>query len=217
MNSFIDDGGPIKGETVKKCMPFLDAMTLGYTIPLWSDVAYKTTEDNVELSWRDSIFDNSSLFDNHAGEQIEGSPFYDVSCFGKNPMKFKNPWIIKTEPGISCLFTAPLNQVQDLFHILTGVVDTDEYFNEINFPFIWLKSNTSGILKQGMPLVQVIPFKRDVEKDYEVNVLSEDDKMRNNKVKKILGTQIYDGYKNYFRYKKNDREETENKCPFGSS
>ena len=45
---------------------------------------------------------------------------------------------------------------------LSGVVDTDEYFNTVNFPCIFpgLDVGHHIELKEGTPMIQVIPFKR---------------------------------------------------------
>ena len=43
---------------------------------------------------------------------------------------------------------------------LSGVVDTDKYISEVNFPAVWLTDNADVTLTPGTPLVQVIPFKR---------------------------------------------------------
>lgn len=50
--------------------------------------------------------------------------------------KIKNPWTIITPPGYSCLFVSPLNNSDDRFTILPGIVDTDKYTLEVNFPFV---------------------------------------------------------------------------------
>ena len=207
MESFLPSDTAMKGETVKKCMPFLDAMTAGYIIPLWSDVAYKATDDNLNLSWRDSIFGNGneSLFDNHGGNQIKGAPIADQTPFGMQPMKFKNPWVIETDPGVSCLFTSPINHFQDLFHLMTGMVDTDTYFNNVNFPFLWMKPNCAGTLKKGMPLVQVVPIRRTgTGNGLTVREADEDDDLRRERVNRQLGTHLYDGYRTEYRHKRGE-------------
>ena len=75
-------------------------------------------------------------------------------------MKFHNPWTIRTPPGWSCLFTAPLNHTNDVVQILAGVVDTDRYQAPVNFPFVTIAGDGTHVLEKGTPLVQVIPFQR---------------------------------------------------------
>jgi hypothetical protein len=54
-----------------------------------------------------------------------------------------------------------MNRAEERFKIIEGVVDTDNYINTVNFPFILLKRDEQFIIKKGEPMVQVIPFKRE--------------------------------------------------------
>jgi hypothetical protein len=75
-----------------------------------------------------------------------------------------NRWIIKTPPGYSCLFIPPLNNRDDRFEIISGIVDTDTFTLPINFPFIVNGDkypSLESLIKRGTPYVQVIPFKRE--------------------------------------------------------
>jgi hypothetical protein len=59
---------------------------------------------------------------------------------------------------------SPLNNFDDRFSIISGIVDTDTFPNEINFPIV-INGDKYPILettiKKGTPYVQIIPFKRD--------------------------------------------------------
>ena len=114
--------------------------------------------------------------DTHHPNQLRGSPFIEKN--NNCPfLKIKNPWIIKTPPGYSCLFTPPLNNQDDRFSIISGIVDTDTYPLQINFPFTIngdkYKTLTT-VLKKGTPFVQVIPFKRD---NWKMSIKSFDEKI----------------------------------------
>jgi hypothetical protein len=141
------------GLTVKRCMPFLDAMTLGYILPIGATVRLQISEQGrkVDAGWE---FDRV-MVSNHGSYQIAGHPLAD-----RPPMKFHNYWTIKTPPGWSCLFVAPLNRPYLPVEILAGVVDTDTYASLINFPFVATGCDGVHIVEKGTPLVQVIPFKR---------------------------------------------------------
>lgn len=191
-------------ETVKRCVPFLDVLSTGYIIPLWSDIAVKSAEDTFTMSWNNSIFsDGHSMVDKHMSEQISTTPIVDLSPFGNQPMKFVNPWVINTEPGWSCLFVSPLNHFEDRFQLISGLVDTDTYYNNINFPFIWMKQNFKGFLERGTPLVQVIPIKRDeYMSKVEIQTMTEENQLEKKKVLNTLATRIYGGYLKFFRQNK---------------
>ena len=96
------------------------------------------------------------LTDRHSKEQVGPEfPFPD-----KHLVKFLNQFVIKTPPGYSCLFTAPINHLETRFVTLGAIVETDLYDSEIHFPTCWLATNYDDMLKAGTPIIQCIPFKR---------------------------------------------------------
>jgi len=94
----------------------------------------------------------------HPVDQLGDMPFSPE--FSKYAYKWDNPYTIKTPPGYSVMFSHPVNMPYLPFYTLSGVVDTDNYFQPVLFPFI-AKNNFNGVLPAGTPIVQVIPFKRD--------------------------------------------------------
>lgn len=172
----------LKNKTVKGCMPFLDTLTSGYLLKVPQDLHIT---HNVDIKnekgekFKDSLqtyamhdysqylsarFMNlNSSVDVHPIQQIKGSPLVNKN---KNLPFYKilNPWKIKTPKGYSCLFVPPLNNADDRFSIMPGIVDTDTFTNEINFPII-INGDKYPILEttieKGTPYVQIIPFKRD--------------------------------------------------------
>jgi hypothetical protein len=141
----------------KKCLPMLDAMSIGFTISLAIDQHIRTNNDCsiIEPGPTSTVFDKAVEF--HSLEQVGGT----TSPFGKSkPIKFINPWVIKTPPGWSTLFIPPINSFEDRFICLSGLVDTDCYPKQVNFPAKWLKPNFDDVLLAGTPLVTAIPIKR---------------------------------------------------------
>jgi hypothetical protein len=172
----------LENKTIKGCIPFLDTLTSGYLLKMPQDFHVKHNVDNKNEKgeiFKDSfqtfgLHDQQQLLhakyvnlnsgiDNHSLKQVEGSPFIEKN---KNLPFYKiiNPWKIKTPKGYSCLFTSPLNNSDDRFSIISGIVDTDTFPNEINFPIV-INGDKYPILettiKRGTPYVQIIPFKRD--------------------------------------------------------
>jgi hypothetical protein len=168
--------------TIKGCMPFLDTLTSGYLLKIPQDLSIRHNVDNKNQkgeSFKDSfqtfgLHDMSKFLieksinlnsgaDVHSLKQVEGSPFIEKN---KNLPFYKilNPWKIKTPKGYSCLFIPPMNNSDDRFSIIPGIVDTDKHPIEINFPII-INGDKYTILettiKKGTPYVQIIPFKRD--------------------------------------------------------
>jgi hypothetical protein len=142
------------GLTIKRCMPFLDAMTTGYILPAAATIRLEISDSGkkVNAGWE---FDKV-MVSNHGSYQIAGHP-----CGDRPPMKVHNYWTIRTPPGWSCLFMQPLNRHGLPVEIIAGVVDTDTYASLINFPFIATAADGLHVIERGTPLVQVIPFRRD--------------------------------------------------------
>jgi Family of unknown function (DUF6065) len=142
------------GLTVKRCVPFLDALVAGWILPLAATVRLEIADDgeSVTAGWE---FDRE-MVSSHNPSQAAGSPFEPRPL-----MKFHNPWAIRTPPGWSCLFVAPLNRPDDIVEILSGIVDTDRYVAPVNLPFVALAKDGVHTLRKGRPLAQVIPFSRE--------------------------------------------------------
>ena len=142
------------GMTIKKCLPFLDAMTFGWIIPLAATVRMEICDGGATANcgWD---FDREMVSNHNAG-QVTGNPREP-----RPPTKFHNYWTIITPPGWSCLFVPPLNRPHTLFETVSGVVDTDTYQGTIHFPFFPTAPEGLHVIPKGTPLVQVIPFRRD--------------------------------------------------------
>lgn len=148
-------------DTVKRCPPFIDAMTCGFLIPLLCDVRI----ENGEFSWDNDLppatsvgFARSPIGVHDAG-QVTGTPLFDPDRF---LIKFHNLWTIEAPEGYALLFTHPVNRFDLPFTTLTGLVDCDRYHDAwINFPAHWHDSAFSGVLPKGTPIAQCFPVKRE--------------------------------------------------------
>jgi hypothetical protein len=142
------------GLTVKRCMPFIDAMTTGFILPLAATVRLEIRDGGatVTAGWD---FDRT-MVSNHGTHQVTGHP-----ATPSPPCKFHNYWTIRTPPGWSCLFLPALNRPDPIFEPAAGVVDTDTYVAPIHFPFFVHAADGLYELEKGTPIVQVIPFRRE--------------------------------------------------------
>ena len=183
--------------TAKRCVPFMEAITAGYTIPLWSDLFVVAKDGEISLTFPNNLPLRQSL-GHHGYQQLEDHPASHMS-YGKDLMKFMNPWIIETPPGVSCLFTTPMNHFETRFKLVDGIVDTDTYYNQINFPFVWTGGDGEFFIKKGTPLVQVFPFVRYNFNTHQVKTI---DSKKQNKTASILGTVLKHGYRKYFWHKR---------------
>ena len=179
----------LKAMTVKMCLPFLDTLTSGYLLRIPQDFILRHNYTN-EHGLKDTSFIGSYELDHiknlsypnlnckEVPQRHHPIQLQDSSLVKKNKNLFfnkvLNPWIIITPPGYSCLFVPPLNNCDDRFEILAGIVDTDKYHRHINFPFV-VNGDKYDILETkilcGTPYVQVIPFKRE---DWNMKIVEED-------------------------------------------
>jgi hypothetical protein len=137
--------------TIKRCPPFLEALGAGYIIPLADDIQFTTdAKGNLSFACRNDIVHT------HDPGQYKGTPFGNRVI-----VKFINMWIIRTPPGYSTLLVQPMNRFHIPFVMLSGVVETDNWYLEIHFPAICqLPPNSQYVMKKGTPLMQAIPFAR---------------------------------------------------------
>lgn len=159
--SYLDKNRPyvIEGtpnSTIKKCIPFFDSMTAGYILRTHTDIYVSFDQNGSNFS---SLNNKSAqnVIGFHSNLQAETYPDSNMMPYPK----FINPWAIKTSKGYSTLFIPPMNNPNKIFNIFPGIVDTDSYYNSVNFPFILNDPTFEGIIPAGTPICQVIPFKRD--------------------------------------------------------
>jgi hypothetical protein len=174
--------------TIKRCMPVFDAIASGYIIYTYVDIYVSKRDGEPHYQWS-----NSKPLDFHPISQAPTHP-YRNGLEGGYP-KWKNPWGIKTPKGYSCLFTQPMHR-ESPFKILDGIVDTDTYTAQVNFPFVLNDPNFEGFIPAGTPMAQVIPFKRESWK-MEFGGEEELKKIKEDITYKF--SSFFDGYKNKFR------------------
>lgn len=189
-----DDNGTKSRQTVKRCVPFLDALTQGYILYLQADIGVQIKE-NGEFVLYDRDGKNVNPVDFHNKAQIPYTPYDDKYPFSETTMKWLSPWHIKTPPGWSCLFTSPLNHFEPRFKMIDGIVDTDSDPLDINFPFVWtVLEKGEYIIEKGTPMVQVIPFKRETI-EMEVTTMTEEE-LKNQYLQNMKWSLTF---KNYYR------------------
>ncbi len=148
--------------TLKKCPPFIDAMTSGFLLPLVCDLRVEGGTFSWDFSPPSGAITSytRSPIDFHDNVQVVGTPYFADDRF---IIKFNNFWTIESPPGYSLLITHPINRTDLPFTTLTGLIDTDLYRdNFINFPAWWRDENFEGVLAKGTPIAQCIPVKRDL-------------------------------------------------------
>jgi len=166
-------------------------------------VSYKEKKDLgicFTMSEFDLNGDEGILMDGHAWNQVGDLCDLKKFKFGQVLQKLINPWIIKTSKGYSIQIKNPSNNWSNEITLIEAVVDSDTYYNNINFPFVWTgKEIGEFVIPRGTPIVHIIPFKR---KKYKMKV-----QLQNHnqliKTNNMLKTKFYDSYKSLFWHKRN--------------
>lgn len=198
MPKTVASGGKVQPPqvTIRSCVPFLDTLRTGYTIPMWCDLAIGLdADDNAMLEWRPNrdpeAVAEERRWDGFTNPQTGTGMPGTENVENPNSFLLINPWQIKTPEGYSCLLMPVLNANLPL-QFSAGIVNTDSYHNKINFPF-FIKEKWRGVVKKGTPLIHIIPFKRD-EWEHDVKVMTEDDEEDMNKVRSDIELQFDSGY-----------------------
>ena len=148
------DLNPYPNVTAKKCFPLLDGITAGYIVTLWADLLVKDVDGFSGIKWTTEM----PVAEAWSPEQ---SKDYEIPEGFTFPVyKYFHGWIPKTPPGYSCLIIHPVGYQNLPFRTLTGIIDTDTLRTNANSPFV-IKKGFQGIIEQGTPMFQIIPFKRD--------------------------------------------------------
>ena len=178
--------------TVKRCVPFLDALTTGYMIYMPCDVEIKKIDGVTHAIWNvnEQIMDKDNI-SRHAGLPVPEGHSNEI-------WRVSAPSVIATPKGHSILITHPFNRFDLPFTVLSGVIDSDKLQGPMSIN-IHLKYNFEGIIEKNTPLAQVFPFAR-IEWEHEVLPVNQELILKNDW--KINST-LQRAYQKLFWQKKN--------------
>lgn len=141
---------------MKNCIPVLDSFISGYIQETWVDIHIDVDEDgdvdyNVSSKSCPPIMNHRDSIDMPVGDLYYNFEFI-----------WNQMWVPKLPDGYSYLFTSPINRPDLPFTTATAIVDGDKmnYSHGGNVPF-YIKKGFTGIIPQGTPMYQIIPFKRE--------------------------------------------------------
>jgi len=138
--------------SIKICSPTFDAYVSGDYFVMPEDVLVKIDDKGIpRLSWES----NELIMLRLPEIEYPIPPGYHTISFS-----FRMMFGIRTSPGTSCLITHPLNQYELPYLVPSAIVDTDKKMAPLDIRFV-LKRGFEGLIKQGTPLFQVIPFTRE--------------------------------------------------------
>lgn len=183
--------------TVKKCLPIFDTITAGYVIVAPVDIYLDATDPEklvYQIPATMSQF-KAEIFAYHDRRQYSHMPL-DENVYHKDLLRIMPFWVVGTSPGYSALFTNPFYRDSSPITALSGIIDTDGYPSDGHLSFT-VEKDFKGVIKQGTPLVQIIPFKREDWKMEIVDAEESEKFLRKNRMR--LRSTFNNGYKNKFR------------------
>jgi hypothetical protein len=141
--------------TFKLCSPFMDTFTTGYVVTLPFDLLVEQIEGAPYITWRgtkDLLRLRPHDIHDHLPSPHGYYPYhFSIIC----PFSFSVP------DEYSVLFTHPINRIDLPFLTMTGVLDGGYVLAPGgNLPF-FIREGFEGIIEQGTPFAQLIPFKRE--------------------------------------------------------
>jgi hypothetical protein len=156
----------IPNTSLKNCTPFLDAISTGYTIYFPFDVQFRKIDESIHANHRLwNVGELNKTISTHSIDQVKSLP--PLNSINENPLvfKFSSGYRVKTPKGYSTFFTHPINRYELPFITYSGVVDSDKYLSQVNFPFQinynFKDENDILIIEKGTPMVNIFPFKRE--------------------------------------------------------
>lgn len=186
--------------TVKRCMPIFDAMTAGYIITSPCDIFLDAT-DPEKLTWSlplDLKKWEKDMFSFHSPEQYQNYPI-DPSEYHKQLLRIMPFWAVGTDSGYSTLFMNPHHADNSPLWAFSGLVDTDKFISDGHLSFL-VKKGFKGVIKQGTPLIQLFPVRRE---SWESEIADPiDSKKIFRRQRAELRSVFSGGYKSKFRSKK---------------
>lgn len=144
---------PRRQPTLKKCVPYFDALTFGYIQELWCDVQIFVREDGaVSYEWAAGP-QPLEIRDNNESLLPIPSDYVGVQ------FAWLQPYYLSTPKNVSLLITNPFNRPDLPFFCTSGIIDNSAEFR-IPFgriPFL-LKKGFSGVIPAGTPMFQIVPI-----------------------------------------------------------
>lgn len=185
----------VSNGTLKSCVPFLDALSIGYVAVLPCDIEIrKLPNEDISIRWSQLFID---IVQGHNEDQLTTLPRKHGEF--KYVSKWLFDWKITTPPGYSMLYTHPLNRHDLPFRTFSGVVDTDVFPDSVHFPFQILPFEGERlIIPHGTPVCQFIPIKRE---EWQSSQAEYDPNAKKKAAFAILKN-IYRSYKNNWWHKK---------------
>lgn len=150
--------------TVRHCPGIVDVLRSGYLLRAWTDIEI-TTPEPARQNETDRFMDRTAMNPQEPGGKVGafGPVLNQMLPLWPNEygfaLKFDSPWVCKTPPGWSLLYSAVPFSEKTPFRVLPGLVDTDS-FHVVNIVIMW-DFHGSYLIEAGTPLCWLLPVKRE--------------------------------------------------------
>lgn len=189
-------------KNIRNCMPFFDSLSSGYMIVLHTDIHVSIQKDGSRfIRWESQ---------KTLGKLGEESEEYPVTARNPNDnpipipagcasdhFAWLLPYYLKTDDGHSLFVSHPFNRFDLPFVTLTGIIDTDKSISRGNLPF-FIRLDFEGVIPQGTPIAQILPFKRDSWQAINENSIIEEGELNRSKSRR----KFFNFYKDNMWFKK---------------
>tara|TARA_B100000035_G_C20925940_1_gene520714 strand:- start:94 stop:882 length:789 start_codon:yes stop_codon:yes gene_type:complete len=166
-----DDSLSITIDNVKNCPGITDFLKMGYIVPAWDTFTFRRVGDNdIRIDWMNT--NSGTHYVGHPDDQFPTMPKDKKPNFNSF-FKLVSPWMVRTRPGISIMYTTPWWHRNKIFTTCAGVQHTDVASSEVSWMFE-LNNNKDfkkddmrsldmdkQIVYEGEPVAVIIPFYRD--------------------------------------------------------
>ena len=195
---YISKGG--MSSTIKRCMPIFDLITAGYIFKVPMDIYINATNPE-KITWsvpNELKFLGNDMIATHTSEQVSNYPV-NLERYHKQIFRILPFWAMMTPKGYSTLFTHPFHRDPVPFQMFEAIVDTDKFASDGHLS-MHIEKGFEGIIKQGTPLIQAIPFKRESwESEF---VAHSEGKGEIERQRLLVRSSFRNSYKEKFRQKK---------------
>jgi hypothetical protein len=158
MKRVVETEGGADVRTVKTCMPFFDAMTMGFIVPMPVELRLQVADGGRRIAYRYFGTPDPQGYSSPTGPVTAHDDTQTRGYYDGPIIKIASPYFMETPRGYSVLITAPMNKLEGLLPF-AGVVSSDKYKNPINFPCRWVGPDGEFVIKFGEPLAQLILIK----------------------------------------------------------
>ena len=153
-NTFFDTQTGVN-PTVKQCIPFMDSLTIGYVITLPYDIFIKNNNGQPIIVWPICVENPPKMRKDIADINIVPAGHYPIEFTWDYNVAYALP------KGYSAIFTHPLNRHDLPFTTMSGVIDGGLVMTAHGNPPFYIKEGFEGIVPQGTPIAQLIPFRQE--------------------------------------------------------